>query len=90
MTPSGMTVKTTSAFSIWLLASGVMCDPRVIPTPTQTRLPVLLTPFPVCHPQGRIPLQPPPGVGRLRATEARRQLAVRPPPLGCRDSEQKG
>lgn len=54
-----MTVKTTSDFSMWLLASGVMCDPKVIPTPTQTRLPVLPTPFTADRLQDRVRPFPP-------------------------------
>src|SRR6185437_9572722 len=43
MTPSDTAANTTSAFSMWLRAKGVICDPNVMPTPTQTRLPPPLT-----------------------------------------------
>ena len=37
-----------------------MCDPKVMPTPTQTRLPVLLTPVPADQMTGPYPAPSPP------------------------------
>src|ERR1044071_6704994 len=38
--PSDVAANTTSAVSMQLRLSGVRCEPSVMPTPTQTRLPV--------------------------------------------------
>ena len=45
--PPDRAVKTTSALSMQLRADGVMCDPNVTPTPTQTRLPPTVHATPV-------------------------------------------